>query len=129
MFSILKFKKVAKKDLWFLMKVFIKREEYEKCSAIKEMLDLKFYDNNAESYYGAYALIVKGREKARGNLDGLSEMAQCGADVTKLVSQYHKQLADLNSTMKQLWNALEQKDGVMLKIPFKNKNNLGYLFI
>jgi len=71
MFSILKFKKVAKKDLWFLMKVFIKREEYEKCSAIKEMLDLKFYDNNAESYYGAYALIVKGREKARGNLDGL----------------------------------------------------------
>lgn len=44
-YDLMKFEKVCKKDLEYAFQVFVKNQEYEKCSVIKELLELKYYDN------------------------------------------------------------------------------------
>lgn len=44
-YDLMKFEKVCKSDLEYAFQIFIKNQEYEKCSVIKELLDLKYYDN------------------------------------------------------------------------------------
>ena len=44
-YDLLKFEKVCKNDLEYAFQVFVKNQEYEKCSVIKELLELKYYDN------------------------------------------------------------------------------------
>lgn len=44
-YDLLKFDKVCKEDLEYAFDVFLKAEEYEKCSVIKELIELRYYDN------------------------------------------------------------------------------------
>jgi len=44
-YDLMKFEKVCQKDLEYAFQVFVKNQEYEKCSVIKELLELKYYDN------------------------------------------------------------------------------------
>jgi hypothetical protein len=44
-YDLLKFEKVCKADLDYAFDVFLKNEEYEKCSVVKEMIELRYYDN------------------------------------------------------------------------------------
>lgn len=50
-YDLLKFDKVNKNDLDYALDIFRKNEEYEKCSVIKELLDLRYYDNRKRKNY------------------------------------------------------------------------------
>jgi len=45
----IKFEKVCKDDLEYALTAFIISQEYEKCAIIKELLELKYYDNRKRS--------------------------------------------------------------------------------
>jgi hypothetical protein len=48
-YDLLKFDKVCKNDLDYAFDVFLKHEEYEKCSIIKELIEIRYYDNRKRS--------------------------------------------------------------------------------
>jgi len=114
-YDLIKYEKVCQKDLEFALDVFKTSEQYEKCSIIKELLDLKYYDNrkrnNNESILDVEN-IVKAISSGSIFMDKKNFLKQ------------KTRIRKLKDDIEEFYNMMEHSKIVIP--PFKNKNNLKY---
>ena len=116
-YDLIKYEKVCQKDLEFSFSVFKKMEEYEKCSIIKELLELKYYDNrkrnNTESILNVERILVSISTGAffMNRKDFLKQ---------------GKKIKRFNEDVQRFYNMIEDTSISKVMPPFKNKNNIKY---
>ncbi len=113
-FSLIKYNKICKLDLEFAYDIFIVNEEYERCSVIKELIDMKYYDNTKQSELIKYLTIIERIE----TFDYQDEE----------MTFYGKKLLKLKYELMNFMNRIEEiYHDVIIKIPpFKNPINIEY---
>ena len=110
-FDIIKYDKVCKNDLEFSFEIFKKLEEYEKCSVINELLELKYYDNRKRN-----------NNQSILNVEKIIESIPSGEfffnkkDRDKIIKVKHE--------IEIFYNTKKEKNVIIP--PFKNKNNIKY---
>ena len=57
-FILAKYSKLCRFDLDYSFEIFLQNEEYEKCSVLKELIDLRYFDNDRNSNYESISNIV-----------------------------------------------------------------------
>jgi len=119
-YDLLKFDKVCKKDLEYAFSVFLKNEEYEKCSVIKELLELKYYDNrkrnNNEAILQVEKLVIA------INSGGLFFDKK---EFLKQKERIKKLREDIEKFYEMMQNVGSEK---MILPPFKNEINKKYFY-
>lgn len=106
-FNQIKYSMINKIDLDFAYNVFVMNEEYEKCSILKELVDMNYFDNENKSNYNTLIKIVKMIEKSEDIL---------------LKIELKKMLLEAIDDVKNAYNEVE-----ITIPPLKNIKNLEYL--
>ena len=112
----LKFEKVCKDDLEYALKAFMISEEYEKCAIIKELLELKYYDNRKKS-----------NNKSILDVQGLLDSISSGGFFTdkKDFIKKRERVIKLKEDIENFYNKYISSGVYDIIIPpFKNKNNI-----
>lgn len=119
-YDLLKFDKVNKNDLDYALDIFRKNEEYEKCSVIKELLDLRYYDNRKRKNYEELLKVE--------NL--ISSISSGGIFFQKKeFAKQKKRIRKLKEEIECFYQMMENagKDQMVLP-PFRNKKNKEYFY-
>jgi hypothetical protein len=119
-YDLLKYQKVCKNDLDFAYNIFIKNEEYEKCSIIKELIDIKYYDNRKRSNNEE---IQKVEQMIRTLSSGVMFLEK---------KEFIKQtlmISRLKSDIEKFYEmSLNGGKDIMILPPFKNEKNKYYFY-
>lgn len=113
----IKFDKVCKNDLDFALDIFIQNQEYEKCSVVKELLELRYYDNRKKSNNEAVLNVHKIIELIQNKNFVMEE---------KDVLKYRKKIKQLKDDISSFYDMMNDKESKIIIPPFKNKNNIKY---
>lgn len=113
----IKFDKVCKNDLDFALDIFIQNQEYEKCSVVKELLELRYYDNRKKSNNEAVLNVHKIIELIQNKNFVMEE---------KDVLKYRKKIKQLKDDISSFYDMMNDKELKIIIPPFKNKNNIKY---
>ena len=57
-YVLTKCSKLCRCDLDYAFEVFLSREEYEKCSVLKELIKMEYYDNDKNSNYESISAMI-----------------------------------------------------------------------
>jgi hypothetical protein len=119
-YDLLKFDKMCKKDLEYAFNLFLKNEEYEKCSVIKELIELKYYDNRKRNHYES---ILKVEELVKKISSG-----ELFADKKEFFRQ-RERIKKLKENIETFYTMLASvsKDQMIIP-PFKNEINRKYFY-
>lgn len=119
-YDLMKFDKVCKKDLEYAFNVFLKHEEYEKCSVIKELIEIRYYDNRKRNNNES---ILK--------VENLVKMISSGgffADKKEFIRQ-RERIKKLKEDIENFYQMLSSFDkDEMVMPPFKNEINRKYFY-
>ena len=106
-FNLIKYTMLNRIDLDFAYNTFVTNEEYEKCSILKELIDIDYYNNENKSNYNTLMKVVKMIDKSDDNL---------------LKIELKKMLLEAIDDVEKVYEEVE-----MTIPPFKNIKNLEYL--
>lgn len=119
-YDLIKFDKVCKKDLDYALDVFLKNEEYEKCSVIKELIDLKYYDNRKRN-----------NNEELQKIENLIKTLSSGVMFLekKEFNKQREKIRRLKEDIESFYSMMESasKDQMILP-PFKNEKNKHYFY-
>ena len=118
-FDLIKYDKVCQNDLEFALDIFIRTEEYEKCSVIKELLELRYYDNRKRKNGEELLKIEKLIENISSGVIFFNKK-----EFVKEKQRIRKLKEDIESFYEMMKN-LDANEIIMP--PFKNRKNKKYL--
>jgi len=118
-YDLLKFEKVCQKDLEYAFQIFVKAEEYEKCSVIKELLEIRYYDNRKRNNNESLLQVEK-----------LVSLVNNGEKIFER-KEFLKQKERIKKLKEDIQNFYEMMNGSdfrdkMIMPPFKNEKNKEY---
>ena len=119
-YDLLKFDKVCKKDLEYAFEVFLKHEEYEKCSVIKELLELRYYDNRKRNNNESLLQVERVIQSISIGKKILEKK-----EYLKQKERIKKLKDDINNFYNMMANVSKDK---MIIPPFKNEINKKYFY-
>lgn len=114
-YDLIKYDKVCKKDLEFALDVFKASEDYEKCSVLKELLDLKYYDNRKRN-----------NNESILEVENIVELISSGSmftDKKNFIKQKMK-IRKLKNDIEVFYEVIMNSEIIIP--PFKNENNIKY---
>lgn len=119
-YDLLKFDKVHKDDLEYALEIFLKYEAYEKCSVIRELLDLKYYDNRKRKNHEELIKIE--------NLINSISSGEIFFNKKEFVKQKER-IRKLKEEIENFYDMMESsgKEQMILP-PFKNEKNKYYFY-
>lgn len=119
-YDLLKFDKVHKDDLEYALDIFRKYEAYEKCSVIRELLDLKYYDNRKRKNHDALLKVEKliSAINSGGLIFERKEFIKQKEKIKKLKEEIENFYQMMESSGKEQ----------MILPPFKNEKNKYYFY-
>lgn len=111
-FTLIKYSKLCKIDLEFAFNVFLSEEEYEKCSILKELIDVGYYDDERKSEFMKVLTIVEKINKFDNN--------------DKEMKNYEKKINKLKNDLIYFIDNIEEIYDCVVIPPIKNKKNIEY---
>ncbi|MEI7483802.1 MAG: hypothetical protein WCK13_03745 [Ignavibacteriota bacterium] len=105
LYTLTKYSKLCRQDLEIALEGFIKNEEYEKCSVLKDLIDSEYYDNNAVSNY----TYIKHIQDLINKIDNRENKLRYINELTNFINNIEQIYGKTNITIP----------------PFKNPKNIG----
>lgn len=108
-FTLIKYSKVCKDDLNFAYDIFLKEEEYEKCSILKELIDIEYYDNTKKS-----------------NSKNILKVIEIANDNYSDLNKHKEKFISLKNELIDMMDSIEEDFYDIVIPPIKNSKNLEY---